>query len=131
MKDRVQQDIGAKETLTEWSHIDWMTVMKKVKNLRQRIYRATQKKQWNKVRSLQKLLIRCHSNLLLSVYRVTQANQGKRTPGVDGKLIKTPQDRVKMVNQWRDYKPWKVKPAKRIYIPKANGKNRPLGIPTV
>lgn len=100
MKDRVQQDIGAKKTLTEWSHIEWMTVMNKVKNLRQRIYRATQEKQWNRVRSLQKLLIRSHSNLLLSVYRVTQANQGKRTPGVDGKLIKTPQDRLKLVNQW-------------------------------
>lgn len=105
--------------------------MKQVKNLRQRIYRATQEKQWNRVRSLQKLLIRSHSNLLLSVYRVTQANQGKRTPGVDGKLIKTPQDRVKLINHWKEYKPWKVKPAKRIYIPKANGKNRPLGIPTI
>lgn len=131
MKDRVQQDIGAKETFTEWSDIDWKTVMKKVKNLRQRIYRATQEKQWNKVRSLQKLLIRCHSNLLLSVQKVTQTNQGKRTPGVDGKLIKTPQDRVKLVNQWGKYEPWKVKPTKRIFIPKANGKNRPLGIPTI
>ena len=40
MKDRVQQDIGAKELLTDWNAIDWKLVRKRVKNLRQRIYRV-------------------------------------------------------------------------------------------
>lgn len=64
MKDRVQAvptgaaDIGVKGQLQEWADIDWRAVKKHVKNLRQRIYRATQKQQWNKVRSLKKLLLR-------------------------------------------------------------------------
>ena len=33
--------IGAKEPLLDWTRIDWQTVKKRVKNLRQRIYRAT------------------------------------------------------------------------------------------
>ena len=131
MKDRVHSDIGAKRTnLTSWSEIDWQKVMKKVKNLRQRIYRATKLKQWNRVRSLTKLMLRSYSNLLLSVSRVTEINQGRNTPGIDGYLAKTPEQRVRLVNNW-DFQIWKIKPTKRIYIPKTNGKKRPLGIPTV
>ena len=130
MKDRVQLDIGAKKPTSDWSEIDWKEVMKKVKNLRQRIYRATMLKKWNQVRSLMKLMLRSYSNLLLSVRRVTQLNQGKKTPGIDGYTVKSPEDRVQLIKNW-DFQIWKIKPTKRIYIPKANGKSRPLGIPTV
>ncbi|MEC4817846.1 MAG: group II intron reverse transcriptase/maturase [Scytonema sp. PMC 1069.18] len=131
MKDRVSNDIGAKETLLSWSDIDWKTVNKRVKNLRQRIYRATQLGRWNQVRSLMKLLMRSYSNLLLSVRRVTQDNQGRRTAGVDGQKVKTPLERVKLVKEWKEYQPWRVQPTKRVYVPKSNGKLRPLGIPTI
>ena len=131
MKDRVQQDIGAKELLIDWTAIDWKLVRKRVKNLRQRIYRATQNGQWNKVRSLMKLMLRSYSNLLLSVRRVTQENQGRKTAGIDGRRALTPDERVALVHEMQEYTPWKVKPAKRIYIPKSNGKQRPLGIPCI
>ncbi|HAX78969.1 MAG TPA: group II intron reverse transcriptase/maturase, partial [Cyanobacteria bacterium UBA11372] len=131
MKDRVSDDIGAKEPLEKWESINWKLVNKRIRNLRQRIDRATQNGQWNKVRSLMKLMIRSYSNLLLSVRRVTQVNQGKGTAGIDGQTATTPAERVKISKEMKELSLWKAHPARRIYIPKANGKQRPLGIPTV
>ncbi len=50
-----------KET-TEWSRVNWRDSNRVVRNLRQRIFRATRESNWKKVRSLQKLLMRCYSN---------------------------------------------------------------------
>ena len=99
VKDRVHSDIGARKPLQLWSSINWGTVKKRVRNLRQRIYRATQNGQWNRVRSLMKLMLRSYSNLLLSVRRVTQENQGKQTAGIDGQTALTAESRVSLVNR--------------------------------
>lgn len=131
MQDRVRNDIGAKEPLKDWTSINWKLVKKRIRNLRQRIYRATQNRQWNKVRSLMKLMIRSYSNLLLSVRRITIENQGKRTAGIDNQKVLTPEARVALVNEQQKNTPWKVRPTKRVFIPKAKGKQRPLGIPTI
>ncbi|WP_347566189.1 group II intron reverse transcriptase/maturase [Scytonema sp. UIC 10036] len=123
--------MGNRERFVDWRTVNWKKVNKIVKNLRQRIYRATQNGQWNKVRSLMKLMIRSFSNLLLAVRKVTQVNIGKRTAGVDGHKALNPEERVKLVTEMLDYKMWQAQPTKRLYIPKANGKLRPLGIPTI
>jgi RNA-directed DNA polymerase len=130
-KDRVKQDIGPKEQLEDWFDIDWQTVDKRVRNLRQRIYRATQNAQWNKVRSLMKLMLRSYSNLLQTVRKITQENHGRKTAGIDGQKVLTPKARVKLVREMLEFTTWKVRPARRVYIPKANGKQRPLGILTI
>jgi RNA-directed DNA polymerase len=119
------------EKQTDWNAIDWRKANRTVRNLRHRIFRATHEGNLKKVRSLQKLMLKSYSNRLVSVRRVAQVNAGKHPPGVDKLVIKTPVARGKMVDALAHYSLWKAKPAKRVYIPNANNKLRPLGIPVV
>ncbi|HEY9693425.1 MAG TPA: group II intron reverse transcriptase/maturase [Oculatellaceae cyanobacterium] len=116
---------------TDWRTIDWKKVNQEVRNLRLRIYRAAKQNDLKKVRSLQRLMLRSYANRLLSVRRVTQLNAGKDTPGVDKLTIKTPEARGKFADMLKVYEIWKAKPVRRVYIPKTNGKKRPLGIPVM
>jgi RNA-directed DNA polymerase len=69
-----------------------------------------------------KLMLRSYSNLLLSVRRITQENLGKNTPGLDGQTALTSEQRVNLVKKMQEHSLWQVRPTKRVYIPKANGK---------
>ena len=77
-----------------WDQINWDQVIDEVSRLQVRIAKATQAGRWNKVHALQHLLTRSLSGKLLAVKRVTE-NAGKRTAGVDGKIWKTPQSKMK------------------------------------
>jgi len=114
---------------SNWHGIDWNSVNKQVRKLQIRIVKATQDKRWNKVKTLQRLLTHSFSGKALAVRRVTE-NQGKRTAGVDGEIWSNPVGKSKAILSLKlhGYNP---KPLKRVYIPKANGKKRPLGIPTM
>ena len=118
---------------TAWDHVDWREASRIVTNLRQRIFRAARANDHRKVRSLQKLMLRSRSNILMSVRRVTQVNAGKNTPGVDKVLVKTPAARGDLVDHLATFQPWRAKPVRRVYIPKKSdsSKCRPLGIPTI
>jgi RNA-directed DNA polymerase len=122
---------GAKGRRVDWGTVSWQDATTTVTRLRQRIFRATQEGDFRTVRSLQKLMLKSEANRLVSVRRVTQINQGKRTAGIDGLTALTPQSRAALVEELAGIEPWKAEPARRVYIPKANGKQRPLGIPVI
>ena len=113
----------------EWHDINWRQVHQNVRRLQARIVKATQEGRWGKVKALQRLLTRSFSGKALAVKRVTE-NQGKRTPGVDGKTWSTPASKMAGLQSLRQHG-YKAQPLRQLYIPKSNGKKRPLGIPTM
>ncbi|GJJ21971.1 reverse transcriptase N-terminal domain-containing protein [Mycolicibacterium mageritense] len=116
----------------DWDAIDWRAQEDSVRRLRQRIFKATRDGDWAKVRNLQKLMLRSLSNTLVSVRQVTQHNTGRKTPGIDGQVALSPVARVELVQELHCWvRPWQARPVKRVYIPKANGKLRGLGIPVI
>lgn len=112
-----------------WNRIDWEKAHRNVRRLQARIVKATQEGRWGKVKALQHLLTHSYSGKVIAVRRVTE-NRGKRTAGVDGETWKTPEQKGRAVEELQQ-RGYQAKPLKRVYIPKKNGKLRPLGIPTM
>jgi RNA-directed DNA polymerase len=75
-------------------------------------------------------MLRSRANTLLSVRRVTELNAGRKTAGIDGAVALFPEARAELATWVQQCcQPWTARPVKRVLIPKANGKQRPLGIP--
>ena len=116
----------------DWYSIDWAQVEDEVRRLRQRIFTASRAGDLKRVRNLQKLMLRSRANALESVRRVTERNAGRKTAGIDGTVVVTPPGKAFLADSvQRHDASWKPKPVKRVYINKANGKKRPLGIPVI
>jgi RNA-directed DNA polymerase len=113
----------------DWSQQDWPRMSRTVLRLQARIVQAVHDGRWNKARALQRLLTHSYSGKALAVRRVTE-NRGKRTPGVDGVIWTSPAQKSTATRglRQRGYHPL---PLRRAYVPKSNGKMRPLGIPTM
>ena len=120
---------GAAPQGFRWHAVDRRKSEEVVRRLQARIVKATQEGRDGKVKALQYLLTRSFSGRVSAVRRVTE-NKGKSTPGVDGEIWNTPEKKATAVLSLRrrGYKP---KPLRRVYIPKSDGKKRPLGIPTM
>ena len=124
-----QTGAASHDIVAGWHDIDWKAVHRNVRRLQARIVKATKEGRWGKVKTLQRLLTHSYSGKALAVRRVTE-NTGGATPGVDGVIWDTPQKKATAIAtlRQRGYHP---QPLRRVYIPKRNGKKRPLGIPCV
>ena len=128
--DAMQSDCDVASTNWQsWHEIHWPMAFQIVARLQTRIAKAAKAGEWRKVRALQRLLTKSSSAKALAVRKVTE-NQGRKTPGVDQQTWGTPDEKWKAVVALGDRK-YRPLPLRRIYIPKANGDKRPLGIPTM
>jgi RNA-directed DNA polymerase len=123
---------GPADEPLDWDAVDWRAVEEDVRRLRQRIFTASQAGDLKKVRNLQKLMLRSRANTLVSVWRVTEDNAGRKTAGIDGRVVTTSFGKAALVS-WmcQQTEPWHAQPVRRVFIPKSNGKQRPLRIPVV
>ena len=113
-----------------WKAINWRQAERYVFKLQKRIFAASRCGDVKKVRKLQKTLMRSWSNRILSVRRVTQDNQGKKTAGVDGLKSLSPAARLELARELK--LTGKSKPTRRVWIPKpGSNEKRPLGIPVM
>jgi RNA-directed DNA polymerase len=117
------------DNLMDWRSVNWRKSHKIVRSYQTRIVKAVQAGRWGKVKSLQRLLAHSFSGKVLAVKSVTE-NRGKKTPGVDGETWSTPSDKSQAVISLRKHG-YNPAPLRRVYIAKASGKRRPLGIPTM
>jgi RNA-directed DNA polymerase len=121
----------ASKPMYDWGTVPWTKVLREVFKLQKRIYQASQRGDKRTMRKLQRLLIKSWYGRLLAVRRVTQDNQGRKTPGIDGIVIINPKHKLNLAQAIRLHK--KPQPVKRVYIPKPGSQKekRPLGIPVI
>jgi RNA-directed DNA polymerase len=114
---------------TDWHSINWKKVHRTVRRLQARIVKAVRAGRWGKVKSLVYLLTHSFAGRALAILRVV-TNSGARSPGVDGTLWNTPEAKTAAFSTLRRHG-YQPQPLRRVYIPKSNGKMRPLGLPTM
>jgi RNA-directed DNA polymerase len=115
--------------VVHWHAINWRKVYRTVRRLQARIVKAVREGKWHKVKALVYLLTHSLGGRALAILRVV-SNGGATTPGVDGVIWDTPEAKSSAFGTLRRHG-YQPQPLRRVYIAKSNGKQRPLGIPTM
>lgn len=114
-----------------WHELPWKKFERVAFRLQKRIYKAKQRGDERTARNLQKLLMKSRAARFLAVRRVSQLNSGKRTAGIDGQAHLTVPERYQIVEQLSEAHQWNHQGLREIPIPKADGSQRLLKIPTL
>jgi RNA-directed DNA polymerase len=115
-----------------WKNAPWKKYRKNLFRLQCRVFKAIQVGDKRKAKYLQKLLLKSRAARLLAIRQVTQLNAGKKTAGVDGKASLSFEERLDLDQALKSsVNTWKHNNLREIPIPKKDGTNRLLKIPTI
>ena len=115
-----------------WKTLPWKKFRRDLFRLQKRVFKAIQVGDKQKVKSLQKLILKSRAARMLAIRQVTQLNAGKKTAGIDGKASLTFEERFTLSEELRaKSNNWKHQKLRSITIPKKDGSTRLLKIPTI
>lgn len=113
----------------QWRKVPWNKFDSQIRKIQERIYDASVRNDLKTVRTLQKVLVGLTPAKFIAVRRINQDNRGKRTAGVDEIVSLTATQCIDLVNELKI--DGKADSIRRVFIPRPDGRQRPLGIPTM